>query len=82
MIRAAKNLDLDICVLRAASVILNRLRKDRVCGYTELQKCLRVLGKDSDVVFLPSIHFLYLLGKVQYHPQTDSFEYIELEVKP
>jgi hypothetical protein len=35
------------------------------------------LGEDADVVFMPTIHFLFLLGRVEYHPQTDSFEYLQ-----
>ena len=28
-------------------------------------------------MFLPTVHFLFLLGRVSYHPQTDAFEYLQ-----
>lgn len=30
----------------------------------------------GDVLFLPSLNFLYLLGLIEYHPKTDSIEYV------
>lgn len=77
MIVPAKHLDLNTCVLRAASRLLVRLRQDRVCRFVELQSCLADLGEDAEIVFFPTINFLYLLGRVEYHPQTDSFEYLQ-----
>lgn len=77
MIRPAKHLNLNTCVLRAASVLLAKLQNDRVCSYEDLRRRLCDLGEDADVVFLPTVHFLYLLGRVEYHTQTDSFEYIQ-----
>jgi hypothetical protein len=29
----------------------------------------------GDVLFLPTVHFLYLLGVIEYRPKVDSFEY-------
>jgi len=77
MIRPAKHLNLNTCVLRAASRLLARLQKERICRFTDLRACLTDLGDDDEVIFLPTIHFLYLVGRVEYHPQTDSFEYLQ-----
>jgi hypothetical protein len=30
----------------------------------------------GDVLFLPSLDFLFLMGLVEYHPKTDAFEYV------
>lgn len=76
MIRPAKHLNLNTCVLRAASRILARLQQDRACRFDDLRASLTDLGDDAEVVFLPTINFLFLLGRVHYHPQTDSFEYL------
>ena len=38
------------------------------------------MGSDTDdlrIIFGPTISFLFLLGKVAYHPKNDSFEYLE-----
>jgi hypothetical protein len=77
MIRPAKHLNLNTCVLRVASRLLVRLQRERICCFNDLRKSVSDLGEDAEVVFLPTIHFLYLLGRVEYHPQTDSFEYIQ-----
>lgn len=77
MIRPAKHLNLNTCVIRAASRLLARLQQERICRFTDLRASLADLGDDAEVVFLPTIHFLYLVGRVDYHPQTDSFEYLQ-----
>lgn len=30
----------------------------------------------GDVLFLPSINFLFLMGLIEYHPKTDAIEYV------
>lgn len=77
MIRPAKHLDLNSCVLRAASILLSKLQATRVCKYSDLRANLTVLGDDTDVTFVNAVHLLFLLGRVDYHPQTDSLEYIQ-----
>jgi len=76
MIRPAKHLDLNTCVLRAASILLSKLQSSRVCTYADLRASLTVVGEDADVTFVPAVHLLFLLGRVDYHLQTDSIEYI------
>jgi hypothetical protein len=77
MIRPAKHLNLNACVLRAASLLLARLQGKRVCDFEELRRSLDCLGPDADVLFMPTVHFLFLLGRMEYHAQTDSFEYLQ-----
>jgi len=77
MIRATKHLNLNTCVLRASSRLLAKLQTERLCGYEALRSSLMGLDPDADILFLPTIHFLFLLGRVNYHAQTDSFEYIQ-----
>jgi hypothetical protein len=77
MIRPAKHLNLNTCVIRAASKLLARLQRERICRFSDLRNSVADLGEDADVVFMPTIHFLFLLGRVEYHPQTDSFEYLQ-----
>jgi hypothetical protein len=77
MIRPAKHLNLNTCVLRAASRLLMRLKEERLCQFEELRHSLDDLGSDADILFLPTVHFLFLLGRVEYHSQTDSFEYLQ-----
>jgi hypothetical protein len=34
-------------------------------------------GEDVRLMFGPTVSFLYLLGKLQYHDKNDTFEYLE-----
>ena len=77
MIRPVKHLELNSCVLRAASILLLKLKNTRVCTYTDLRASLAVMGEDIDVTFVHAVNLLFLLGRVDYHPQTDSLEYIK-----
>ena len=79
MIFPAKHLDLNTCVLRAASILLSKLQSMRVCTYADLRASLSVIGDDADVTFVHAINLLFLLGRVDYHPQTDSLEYMHSE---
>ena len=79
MIRPSKHLDLNSCVLRAASILLSKLQTARICTYADLRASLNILGEDADVSFVYAVHLLYLLGRVDYHPQTDSIEYLQPE---
>lgn len=77
MIRPAKHLNLNTCVLRAVSILLSKLQAERVCTYTEMRASLAVIGDDADVTFVQALHLLFLLGRLNYHPQTDSLEYMQ-----
>lgn len=77
MIRPEKHLDLNSCVLRAASILLSKLKNVRVCTYSDLRASLAVIGEDMDVTFVHAVNLLFLLGRIEYHPQTDSLEYIK-----
>lgn len=79
MIRPAKHLDLNSCVVRAASILLAKLQSARVCNYSDLRATLAVMEEDADAAFIQAIHLLFLLGRVEYHPQTDSLEFLEPE---
>lgn len=40
--------------------------------YVNLQKS--VIG--GEVLFLPALNFLYLMGLIEYRPKTDALEYV------
>ena len=79
MIRPAKHLDLNTCVLRVASILLAKLQSVRVCTYVDLETSLSEIGEDAEVTYVHAVHLLFLLGRVEYHPQTDSLEYVQPE---
>lgn len=79
MIRPSKHLNLDVCVIRLSAHLLKLLKQNRLYGYNALRDALNKYEPDAEVLFIPTVHFLFLLGRLIYHPQTDSFEYIEAE---
>ncbi len=77
MIRPAKHLNLNVCVVRLAAIILGHLQRYRVETTTRLlSKVRESAGDDAEVWFLPAIDLLYLLGRLEYHSQTDAFAYL------
>jgi hypothetical protein len=81
MLTPHKHLKLNTSLLHLSSLALAYLHKYRSVSYQQLYSYLeRRAGRDSEdvrVMFGPILSFLYLLGKVHYHPKGDSFEYLE-----
>jgi hypothetical protein len=76
MLRPTKHLDPSFSVLNVSAQILWMLAKQRTIKYDELyDKLEKRFGENLRPVFLPSISFLYLLGKIEYHTKNDTFEY-------
>ena len=76
MLRPSKHAHPDRTVIAAALVALQRLRAQRVCDYDALFNFVRKAIKGGDVLFLPAVNFLFLMGLVDYHVKTDAFEYV------
>jgi hypothetical protein len=77
MIKPGKHLNLNVCVVRIATIVLAHLQRYRVEGCTTLLKKVKdAAGDDAEIWFLPALDFLFLLGRVDYHPKTDTFEYL------
>ncbi|WP_443147026.1 ABC-three component system middle component 8 [Paenibacillus sp. HWE-109] len=80
MIKPHKYFNLDNSVLTISGLILKVLNEQKVIKYDELYN--KILTQKGDIIsygFLPSLNFLYLLGKLDYHQDTDSLELIEYE---
>lgn len=76
MLRPTKHAHPDRTVISLALVLLKRLKARRLCDYSGLLSYARKAVSGGDVLFLPSLNFLFLLGLVEYHPKTDSLEYV------
>ncbi|WP_346917380.1 ABC-three component system middle component 8 [Clostridium sp.] len=75
MIKPHKYLDIDSCVLRTGSLILKEMINSKVISYTELySKIYKIVGQNVEYTFLPSLNFIYLLGKIEYHEENDMLE--------
>jgi len=66
----------DKTTIALAIIIVKRLKRVRIEQYDNLLEFLEKKNNDSKTLFLSSINFLYLMGLIDYHKKTDSFEYV------
>lgn len=76
MLRLTKHSHPDRTVINVALLLLQRLRARRVDEYDTLRKYVKKAVVGGDVLFLPALNFLYLLGLIDYRPKTDAVEYV------
>ncbi len=76
MLRPTKHSHPDRTVVNVALLLLKRLRKRRLDGYSALRSYARKGVAGGDVLFLPALNFLFLLGLIEYRPKTDAIEYV------
>ena len=63
------------CIYYNSYVILDILKsKIQISSKILYEKYIERLGKEAEILFLPSLNFLYLLGKINYHDKTDELE--------
>lgn len=75
MISPHKYLDLDLSVINLGGVILKVLLEHEVIKYDELlDKVLLATGESAKEVFVPTLSFLYIVGKIEYNRKIDSIE--------
>lgn len=75
MLRPSKHSHPDRTVIHVSMLLLARLKGRRVEEYATLRKFVKKSVVGGDVLFLPALDVLYLLGLVEYRPKTDAFEY-------
>lgn len=76
MIRPTKHSHPDRTVINVSMLLLARLKVRRLEEYDDLRKFAKKAVVGGDVLFLPALNFLYLLGLIDYHPKTDALEYV------
>lgn len=75
MLKPGKHLNPQLSVIHIGGLIIKELKPRGMLKFDELLTNLsHTLGPKVKEVFLPSLSFLFLLGKIQYHQQIDSFE--------
>jgi hypothetical protein len=69
-------MNLEISTLNVSSVILHEMSKNQILRYDALfSKISKKMGDDVKFNFHNSLSLLFLLGKIEYHKKTDSFEF-------
>ena len=76
MLRPTKHSHPDRTVVYVALLLLTRIRKRRLDGYSALRSYAKNAVAGGDVLFLPALNFLFLLGLIEYRPKTDAIEYV------
>ena len=74
MIRPDKHMNLQISIISISAFILQNLKKGQQISYANLQsKTMNKLGVDAKKNFPYALNFLFLLGKIIYISESDSF---------
>lgn len=76
MLRPTKHSHPDRTVINMSLLLLARLKKRRLDDYDSLRKYAKQAVASGDVLFLPALNLLYLLGLIDYRPKTDAVEYV------
>lgn len=78
MLRPTKHSHPDRTVINVSLLLLVRLKSRRLDDYDTLRKYAKKAAVGGDVLFLPALNFLYLMGLIEYRPKTDAVEYVGL----
>lgn len=76
MIRPDRHTNPDLSVINISALILKQLNPFYEIGYEDLRnKVIETFGANAIENYPYALNFLYLLGKLEYIEQTDSFKY-------
>ncbi|MEK9495018.1 MULTISPECIES: ABC-three component system middle component 8 [Photorhabdus] len=76
MLRPTKHSHPDKTVINVALIILSRLKGLRIENYSDLLSYTKKAVSGGDVLFLPALNFLFIMGIIEYRPKTDAIEYV------
>lgn len=76
MLRPTKHSHPDRTIISVSLLLLARLKLRRVDDYDALRKYAKKSVTGGDVLFLPALNFLFLMGLIDYRPKTDAVEYV------
>ena len=76
MLLPTKHSHPDRTVINVSLLLLARLKTRRLEDYDSLRKYAKKAVVGGDVLFLPALNFLFLMGLIDYRPKTDAVEYV------
>lgn len=77
MIKPDKYTNLNLSIVNIGGVILKSLYNCSIQKYDDLENHVAAtLGDNARVLFVQSLSFLYALGKINYHPTSDSINLV------
>lgn len=81
MIKPTRYMNMNLSVIRVSSEIIELLIKSPIMKFDEILASLeQIIGNEVRFVFIPAIDFLYLLGIIDYHEESDVFELVSGKV--
>jgi hypothetical protein len=76
MIKPDRHTNPDTSVVNIGAFILKQINSFYDISYNDLmKKVIENIGEDAKENYPYALNFLYLLGKIEYLEQTDSFKY-------
>jgi hypothetical protein len=77
MITPHKYLNLNLSILNLGGLIIGTLKEHGAIKYDDLlKKVILARGENAKEVFIPTLSFLYVLGKIEYQKDIDTIEYL------
>ncbi len=76
MLAPTKHSHPDRTIINVSLLLLERLRARRVDGYDSLRRYVRNAVIGGDLLLMPALNLLYVLGLVEYRAKTDALEYV------
>jgi len=76
MLKPKKHSHPDRTVINLSLTLIRRLIVTRIEGYDALRQYAKKMVVGGEVLFLPTLNFLFLLGVVEYRPKNDAIEYV------
>ncbi len=77
MLRPTKHSHPDRTIVSMALLLLLHLKERRAEDYEVLRQYAKKSVDGGDVLFVPALSFLFLMGRVDYRPKTDAIEFRE-----
>ena len=76
MLRPTKHSHPDRTVISLSLSLITRLKNRRIESYSDLLEYSKKTIAGGEVLFLPALNFLYLMGLIDYRVKNDSIEYV------
>jgi hypothetical protein len=76
LLKPTKHSHPDRTLIAVSLILVKRLKNKRIEKFDNLKEFLKEKAPDCDVLFLPALHFLYILGLIEYSTKTDAFEFL------
>lgn len=76
MLRPTKHSHPDRTIINVSLLLLVRLKTRRLEDYDSLRKYSKKAVAGGEVLFLPALNLLHLLGLIEYRSKTDALEYV------